>query len=450
MKVRNKTDKVKIVTLGCSKNTVDSENILTQLLGNEIDSFHETTNNQKEEEEAQKENIVVVNTCGFIDLAKQESIDTILFYADKKKSGDIEKLYVTGCLSERYKEDLEKEIPEVDAYFGTFELPGLLAKFDADYKHELVGERLTSTPLHYAYMKISEGCNRTCSFCAIPLMRGGHKSRPLEELLYEANQLAKRGVKEIMLIAQELTYYGLDLYKKRALSELLIALAKVNGIEWVRLHYAYPAKFPREIFKVMADTPEICNYMDMPLQHANDAVLHRMRRQITKAEMEDLIGYARETVPNIALRTTFLVGYPGETDSEFDDMYDFIREQRFERLGVFQYSHEDDTRAHDEDDDVPADIKVERNNHIMDMQSGISYDHNQRKIGEILKVIIDRKEGEYFIGRSEFDSPEVDNEVLISAKDNYLRVGDFTQIRIDDAEDYDLYGSVVTHPDGVF
>ncbi|MDG2450171.1 MAG: 30S ribosomal protein S12 methylthiotransferase RimO, partial [Saprospiraceae bacterium] len=397
MKVRNKTDKVKIVTMGCSKNTVDSENILTQLQGNEINAFHE-------DEKPQEENVVIVNTCGFIDLAKQESIDTILMYADKKNHGDIEKLYVTGCLSERYKNDLEKEIPEVDAYFGTFELPGLLAKFNADYKHELIGERRTSTPMHYAYMKISEGCNRTCSFCAIPLMRGGHVSRPIEELVYEAQQLARRGVKELMLIAQELTYYGLDLYKKRALGELLQKLAKVEGIEWIRLHYAYPSKFPREIFDVMADTPEVCNYLDMPLQHASDPVLERMRRQITKAEMEDLIGYARERVPNIAIRTTFLVGYPGETDQEFNDLCDFVQGQRFDRLGVFLYSHEEDTKAHEVEDDILAEIKQERSNRIMEIQSEISFDHNQAKIGKEFKVLIDRKESDHFIGRTEYDS----------------------------------------------
>jgi len=436
MKVRNKSEKVKIVTLGCSKNTVDSENLLTQLQGNDINAFHEKT----VEDPA---NVIIVNTCGFIDLAKQESIDTILHYADVKNKGDIDKLYVTGCLSERYKQDLEVEIPEVDAYFGTFDMPDLLARFNADYKHELVGERRTSTPFHYAYMKISEGCNRTCSFCAIPLMRGGHKSRPIEELILEAQNLAKRGVKELMLIAQELTYYGLDLYKKRALSELLTKLAKVDGIEWIRLHYAYPSKFPRDIFQVMRDTPEICNYLDMPLQHANDAVLHRMRRQITQSEMVDLIGYAREMVPNLALRTTMLVGYPGESDSEFGDMCDFVKEQRFDRLGVFQYSHEEDTTAYDVEDDIPQELKVERTNKLMEIQSTISYELNQVKIGEKFKVLIDRKEGGYFIGRTESDSPEVDNEVLIDATDNYLRIGDFVTAKITDAEEFDLFAQVV-------
>ena len=436
MKVRSKTDKVKIVTLGCSKNTVDSENLLTQLQGNDVNAFHETP-------ETKDENVVIVNTCGFIDLAKQESIDTILLYADQKNQGNIEKLYVTGCLSERYKNDLEKEIPEVDAYFGTFDMPDLLARFNADYKHELVGERRTSTPFHFAYMKISEGCNRTCSFCAIPLMRGGHISRPIEELVLEAQNLARRGVKELMLIAQELTYYGLDLYKKRALGDLLQKLAKVEGIEWIRLHYAYPSKFPRDIFEVMRDTPQVCNYLDMPLQHANDAVLNRMRRQITQSEMTDLIGYARDTVPNLALRTTMLVGYPGETDEEFADMCSFVEAQRFDRLGVFQYSHEEDTKAYEEDDDIPAEVKAERANRLMEIQSEISFEHNQNRIGQKLKVLIDRKEGGHFIGRTEYDSPEVDNEVLIDAQVQYLRIGDFANVEIYDAEEYDLLGRVV-------
>lgn len=435
MKVRNKSEKVKIVTLGCSKNVVDSENLLTQLQGNEINAFHEKTTDENAD-------VIIVNTCGFIDLAKQESVDTILHYAGRKSQGDIEKLYVTGCLSERYKQDLEAEIPEVDAYFGTFDMPDLLARFNADYKHELVGERRTSTPLHYAYMKISEGCNRTCSFCAIPLMRGGHKSRPIEELVIEAKNLARRGVKEVMLIAQELTYYGLDIYKKRALSELLKKLSKVEGIEWIRLHYAYPSKFPRDVLEVMRDTPEVCNYLDMPLQHANDAVLHRMRRQITQAEMSDLIGYARDTVPNLAIRTTMLVGYPEETDAEFLDLCDFVREQRFDRLGVFQYSHEEDTIAHEKEDDITAEVKVERANALMEIQSGISYDLNQEKIGKTYKVLIDRKEGGYFVGRSEYDSPEVDNEVLIDATDQYLRIGDFVNARVINAEEFDLFAEV--------
>lgn len=433
MKVRNKKDKVKIVTLGCSKNTVDSENIFTQLRGNEIDVFHE-------EDKLIDENIVIVNTCGFIDLAKQESIDTILLYADKKDQGEIEKLYVTGCLSERYKNDLEQEIPEVDAYFGTFDMPDLLARFNADYKHELVGERRTSTPFHYAYMKISEGCNRTCSFCAIPLMRGGHRSRPIDELVHEARQLAKRGVKELMLIAQELTYYGLDLYKKRELPRLLRELSAVPGIEWIRLHYAYPSKFPRDIFDVMADTPEVCNYLDIPLQHASDPVLDRMRRQITRAEMEDLLAFARDRVPEIAIRTTFLIGYPGETDEEFNDLCDFVREQKFDRVGVFQYSHEEDTKAYDVADDVPPEVKQERADKIMEIQQDIAFSHNLDKVGQTYKVLIDRKEGDYFIGRTEHDSPEVDNEVLIAAEEQYLRIGDFAKIMITSAEEYDLYG----------
>ncbi len=435
MKAKAKKNKVKIVTLGCSKNTVDSENLLTQLKGNEIDAFHEVPSESDE-------NVVIVNTCGFIELAKQESIDAILLYADKKERGEIEKLYVTGCLSERYKSDLKKEIPEVDAYFGTFDLPNLLAKFNADYKHELIGERLTSTPMHYAYMKISEGCNRTCGFCAIPLMRGGHKSRPVEELVHEAAQLAKRGVKEIMLIAQELTYYGLDIYKKRALPSLLLELGKVNGIAWIRLHYAYPSKFPREVFDVIADSPKICNYLDLPLQHASDTVLERMRRQITQATMNELIDYARTRVSEIAIRTTFLVGYPGETDAEFEELSAFVKKHRFDRVGVFMYSHEEGTKAYEARDDIPDEVKQNRYNAIMEIQRDISFELNQQKIGKIYKVLIDRKEGDHFVGRTEFDSPEVDNEVLIRAGTNYLRIGDFAKVLITDAEEYDLFGKL--------
>lgn len=430
-----KADKVNVITLGCSKNTVDSENLITQLRGNDIEVTHEA-----EEDDA---NIIVVNTCGFIDLAKEESVNTILEYAAIKKAGGIDKLYVTGCLSQRYKDDLEKEIPEVDAYFGTMELPGLLAKFNADYKHELIGERKTTTPQHFAYLKISEGCNRTCSFCAIPLMRGGHVSRPIEELVQEAKNLAKVGVKELMLIAQELTYYGLDLYKKRELPKLLHALADVEGIEWIRLHYAYPSKFPKEIFDVMAERKEVCNYLDIPLQHANDAVLERMRRQITQEETRALIDYARERVPGITIRTTLLVGFPGETEEEFEDLCKFVEEMQFERVGVFQYSHEEDTRAHELADDVPAEIKAERANRIMEIQQDISFQKNQDKIGKVYKVLIDRKEGGYFIGRTEADSAEVDNEVLLDAKVNYVRLGDFAQVEITGAEDFDLYGNVI-------
>lgn len=430
-----KQDKVNVITLGCSKNLVDSENLITQLRGNDYEVVHDS-----DDEDA---NVVIINTCGFIDLAKQESVDTILEYAEIKKAGGIDKLYVTGCLSQRYKDDLEQEIPEVDAYFGTLELPGLLAKLNADYKHELVGERALTTPQHYAYLKISEGCNRTCSFCAIPLMRGKHLSRPIEELVTEARNLARMGVKELMLIAQELTYYGLDLYKQRELPQLLHALADVEGIEWIRLHYAYPSKFPLEIFDAMAERPEICNYLDMPLQHANNAVLERMRRQITQEETRELIALARQRVPGLAIRTTMLVGFPGETEEEFQDLCDFVRQMRFERLGVFQYSHEEDTRAYDLPDDVPAEVKAERAERLMAIQQQISLELNEAKIGQTYRVLFDRKEGGYFVGRTEFDSPEVDNEVLVAAQDNYVRIGDFAQVRITDAIDYDLFGEVV-------
>lgn len=426
---------VNVITLGCSKNLVDSENLITQLEGNDFEVFHE-----KDEAKA---NVIIINTCGFIDLAKQESINTILEYAERKKRGEIEKLYVTGCLSHRYKSDLEAEIPEVDAYFGTLELPGLLAKLNADYKHELLGERLTTTPMHYAFVKISEGCNRTCSFCAIPLMRGQHISRPIEELVKECKNLAKRGIKEIMLIAQELTYYGLDIYKKRELPKLLNALCEVEGIEWIRLHYAYPSKFPLEIFDVMAAQPKVCNYLDIPVQHANDAVLLRMKRQISRKETTDLIAYAREKVPDITIRTTILVGFPGETDEEFEDLCNFVEETKFDRLGVFQYSHEEDTSAYELVDDVPAEIKAERAETIMEIQREISYDKNEYKIGKVFKVLFDRKEGEYFVGRTEGDSPEVDNEVLVEAHDQFIRLGDFAQVLIEDANDFDLFGKVI-------
>jgi ribosomal protein S12 methylthiotransferase len=422
-------DKVNVITLGCSKNLVDSENLITQLKGNAIDVEHESD---------REANVVIVNTCGFIDVAKQESINTILEYAEAKKSNLIEKLYVTGCLSERYKQDLEVEIPEVDAYFGTMELPALLSKFDADYKHELIGERSITTPQHYAYLKISEGCNRTCSFCAIPLMRGKHLSRPIEELVFETENLAKRGVKEIMLIAQELTYYGLDIYKKRKLSELLQALSAVQGIEWIRLHYAYPTKFPLEIFEVMANNPKICKYLDIPLQHASNTVLHRMKRQITREETEALIHYARQTVPNIAIRTTFLVGFPGETREEFKELCEFVKSMEFERVGVFQYSHEEGTSAMEMPDSVGKATKSRRAKKLMEIQKEISFAKNQKFIGKEIKVLIDKKEGGYFVGRSEFDSPEVDNEVLISAKEHYLRIGDFATVLVTDATEYDL------------
>lgn len=429
-------DKVNVITLGCSKNLVDSENIVTQLKANEIDVTHENY-----EEEA---NVVIVNTCGFIDLAKEESVNTILEYADIKKNGGIDKLYVTGCLSQRYKDNLEEEIPEVDAYFGTLELPALLEKFDVDYQHELLGQRAITTPQHYAYLKISEGCNRTCSFCAIPLMRGKHISRSIDDLVLEATNLAKRGVKELMLIAQELTYYGLDIYKKRALTELLEALCKVEGIEWIRLHYAYPSKFPLEVFDVMAREPKINRYLDIPLQHADNAVLERMRRQITQQEQRELIEIARSKVPDIAIRTTFLVGYPGETEEEFENLMNFVEEMKFDRVGVFQYSHEEDTIAYQVEDDIPTELKTDRANRIMEVQQFISLDKNNAKVGETLKVLFDRKEGGYFVGRTEFDSPEVDNEVLVSAEENFVRIGDFAMVQIIDANDYDLYGNIVT------
>jgi ribosomal protein S12 methylthiotransferase len=430
-----KKDKVNVITLGCSKNLVDSENIMTQLKANDIDVSHESDKDDA--------NIIIVNTCGFIDLAKEESINTILEYAKIKNEGGIDKLYVTGCLSQRYKEDLEKEIPEVDAFFGTMELPGILAKFNADYKHELIGEKILTTPNNYAYLKISEGCNRTCTFCAIPLMRGKHISKSIEDLVQEAKNLARMGVKEIMLIAQELTYYGLDLYKERSLPQLLDALCNVEGIEWIRLHYAYPSKFPLEIFEVMARQPKICNYLDIPLQHAADNVLANMKRQITRKEQTDLINTARSIVPDIAIRTTFLVGFPGELETDFEELLDFIKEMRFERVGVFQYSHEEDTGAYLFDDNVDPAVKAERAERLMAVQQEISNEKNHEKVGKTFKVLFDRKEGEYFIGRSEYDSPEVDNEVLVNAKTNFVRIGDFSLVLITAADDFDLYGNVI-------
>jgi ribosomal protein S12 methylthiotransferase len=426
-----RADKVNVITLGCSKNKVDSENLITQLIGNDFDVSHETN---------EKSDIIIINTCGFIDLAKEESIQTILDYAEKKKEGEIKKLYVTGCLSQRYKDDLEVEIPEVDAFFGTLEMPSLLAKLNADFKHELVGERWISTPSHFAYLKIAEGCNRTCSFCAIPLMRGIHVSRNIEDIVVEAKSLARRGVKELMLISQELTYYGLDTYKKRMLPELLTELANIEGIEWIRLHYAYPSKFPLEIFEVMAAQPKICNYLDMPLQHAQNDVLARMRRQITVEETRDLLEKARTLVPGITLRSTFLVGFPGETEAEFEALCDFIVEASLDRVGVFTYSHEESTRAHDLVDDVPEEVKMERANRIMEIQSAISYEKNKAKIGKSFKVLFDKIENGHFVGRTEGDSPEVDNEVLIPVKGNYVRLGDFAEVTITDASEYDLIG----------
>ncbi len=435
MRTRKHTkDKVNVITLGCSKNLVDSEQLITQLRSNAIEVTHESDTTDA--------NVIIVNTCGFIDLAKQESIDTIVQQAARKTSGHIDKLYVTGCLSQRYKDDLALAIPEVDAWFGTMELPAILARFNADYKHELIGERQIATLPHYAYLKISEGCNRTCSFCAIPLMRGEHRSRPMEELVAEAKSLAKRGVKELLLIAQELTYYGLDLYKKRTLPDLLNRLADVAGIEWIRLHYAYPSKFPVEILDVMAARPNICKYLDIPLQHASDPVLAAMRRQITRSETEELLHTIREKVPGIALRTTMLVGHPGETDADFAQLLQFVEQQRFDRLGVFRYSHEENTRAYTMPDDVSEEVKAERANALMEAQGHISFEKNQALIGQTLKVLIDKKESGYFVGRTEADSPEVDNTVLIDASKHYCRIGDFAQVRITDADVFDLHGAI--------
>jgi len=434
MKTRTlRSDKVNVITLGCSKNKVDSENLITQLKGNDFEVSHETD---------EKSDIIIINTCGFIDLAKEESIQTILDYAERKKDGEIKKLFVTGCLSQRYKDDLEVEIPEVDAFFGTLEMPALLSRLNADFKHELVGERWISTPGHFAYLKIAEGCNRTCSFCAIPLMRGTHVSRSMEEILIEAKSLARRGVKELMLISQELTYYGLDLYKKRTLPDLMQQLARIEGIEWIRLHYAYPSKFPVEIFEVMAAEPNICKYLDMPLQHAQDDVLFRMRRQITVAETRDLLKLARQIVPGITLRSTFLVGFPGETEEEFQALCDFIEEASLDRVGVFTYSHEESTRAHDLIDNVPEELKMERANRIMEIQSAISLEKNRAKIGKSFKVLFDKIENGHFVGRTEGDSPEVDNEVLVPVKGNYVRIGDFANVLVTEASEYDLIGHI--------
>lgn len=424
-----------IVTLGCSKNSVDSEVLLTQLRGNEIDAVHESEDDDS--------NVVVINTCGFIDNAKQESIDTILRYVDAKKEGLVEKIYVTGCLSQRYKDDLEKEIPEVDAYFGTRDLSRLLKEFKADYKHELVGERILTNPAHYAYMKISEGCDRPCSFCAIPLMRGGHISRPIEELVKEAAHLAKNGTKELLLIAQDSTYYGLDLYKKRNLAELLQRLSDVNGIDWIRLHYAFPAGFPMDALDVMAERPNICNYVDIPLQHASNNMLKMMRRGTTREKTEDLLATMRSKVPGIAIRTTLIAGHPGETEEDFEEMMDFVQKSRFDRLGVFNYSHEENTHSYSFEDNIPENVKQERADAVMEVQEAISYELNQQKIGKTFKVLVDRKEGGNFIGRTEYDSPEVDNEVIIDGKENYLRIGDFATVKIYDAAEFDLFGELL-------
>lgn len=431
----NKQTKVNIVTLGCSKNLVDSEVLLTQLRGNGIDAVHES-----KEDDA---NVVVINTCGFIDNAKQESIDTILRYVDAKDEGIVDKVYVTGCLSQRYKDDLEKEIPEVDAWFGTRDLSRMLKVFKANYKHELVGERILTNPSHFAYLKISEGCDRPCSFCAIPIMRGGHISRPMEELVLEAKNLAKNGTRELLLIAQDSTYYGLDLYKKRNLAELLQRLSDVDGIDWIRLHYAFPTGFPMDALDVMAERSNICKYIDIPLQHASTRMLQLMRRGTTRDKTEDLLKKIREKVPGIAIRTTMIVGHPGETDADYQELVDFVEKSRFDRMGVFTYSHEENTHSFSMADDVPPESKQQRLDEIMEVQQNISLELNTNKIGNTYKVLIDRKEGGSFIGRTEFDSPEVDNEVIIESRDNYLRIGDFVNVKITSASEFDLTGEVV-------
>ena len=426
-----KKNKINVVTLGCSKNVYDSEVLMGQLRANNKEVVHE-----------QEGNVVVINTCGFIANAKEESVNTILEFVQKKKEGLVDKVFVTGCLSERYKPDLQKEIPDVDQYFGTTELPGLLKALGADYKHELIGERLTTTPKNYAYLKIAEGCDRPCSFCAIPIMRGKHKSTPMEDLVTEAEKLAATGVKELILIAQDLTYYGLDIYKKRNLAELLGKLVAVSGIDWIRLHYAFPTGFPMDVLDLMNKEPKICNYIDIPLQHIADPILKSMRRGTTKAKTTKLLKDFRAAVPNMAIRTTLIVGYPGETQEDFETLRDWVQEMRFERLGCFTYSHEENTHAYNLEDDVPQDVKMERANAIMEIQSHISWELNQQKIGQEFSVIIDRKEGGYYVGRTEFDSPDVDNEVLINAEEGYLRTGEFFTVKITGAEDFDLYAEV--------
>ncbi len=430
-----KKTKVNIVTLGCSKNLVDSEVLLTQLRGNGIDTQHESKKDDS--------NIVVINTCGFIDNAKQESIDTILRYVDAKEEGVVEKVYVTGCLSERYKEDLQKEIPNVDAWFGTRDLSRLLKQLNANYKHELVGERILTNPSHFAYLKISEGCDRPCSFCAIPIMRGNHISKPMDELVLEAKNLAKKGTKELLLIAQDSTYYGLDIYKKRNLAELLQRLSDVEGIDWIRLHYAFPAGFPTDVLDVMAERANICKYLDIPLQHGSTELLKIMRRGITREKTEELLALIRAKVPGIAIRTTLIAGHPGESEAEFAEMMKFVETSRFDRLGVFPYSHEDNTHSYSLNDNVPDEVKQERVDQLMELQQGISLELNQQKIGKTFKVLIDRKEGGNFYGRTEFDSPEVDNEVILDAKQNYLRVGDFVMAKITGASEFDLIAESV-------
>lgn len=429
-----KNNRINVITLGCSKNIYDSEVLMGQLKANEMDVEHESDKDDA--------NVVVINTCGFIDNAKEESINTIIEQAERKSDGKIDKLFVTGCLSERYKPDLEKEIPNVDEYFGTTDLPKLLQALGADYKHELIGERLTTTPKHYAFLKIAEGCDRPCSFCAIPLMRGKHKSKSIEDLVKEATKLAKDGVKELILIAQDLTYYGLDLYKSRRLADLLWALSEVQGIEWIRLHYAFPTGFPEDVLEVIRTNHKVCNYIDIPLQHISDSVLKSMRRGTTNEKTDALLCKFRQEVPGIAIRTSLIVGYPGETEEDFQELKQWVNDTAFDRLGVFTYSHEENTHAHLLEDDVPEEVKHQRAEEIMELQSDISYRLNQEKVGQTFKVLFDRKEREYFIGRTEFDSPDVDNEVLVKASDAYVRMGDFTQVKITHADHYDLYGVI--------
>ena len=430
-----KKNKINVITLGCSKNIYDSEVLMGQLVANNMEVEHES--------EKDDSNIVVINTCGFIDNAKEESINTILEHAERKQAGEIDKLYVTGCLSERYKPDLEREITNVDQYFGTTDLPKLLKVLGADYKHELLGERLTTTPKHYAYLKIAEGCDRPCSFCAIPLMRGKHKSTPIEKLVIEAKNLAKNGVKELILIAQDLTFYGLDIYKKRRLTDLLIELSKVEGIEWIRLHYAFPTGFPQDVLDVIRENDKVCNYIDIPLQHINDEILKSMKRGTSHQKTDDLLKAFRQKVPNMAIRTTLIVGYPGETEERFQELRQWVQDTKFDRLGVFTYSHEENTSAHVLDDDISDEVKKARQEEIMDLQTHISWELNQEKIGKTFKVLFDRKEGDYFIGRTEFDSPDVDNEVLVKANDTYIRMGDFANVLIEKTDHFDLYGVVV-------
>ncbi len=424
--------KINIVTLGCSKNLYDSEVLMGQLKASGKEVSHEAKNGD----------IIVINTCGFVDVAKEESVNTILDYIEAKKRGDVEKVFVMGCLSERYKPDLQKEIPDVDEYFGTKDLPILLKHLGADYKHELVGERMTTTPKHYAYLKISEGCDRPCSFCAIPLMRGNHISVPIEKLVLEAKKLAQKGTKELILIAQDLTYYGLDIYNKRALADLLKELVKVEGIEWIRLHYAFPTGFPEDVLEIIKNEPKVCNYIDIPLQHINTEILKSMKRGTTREKTNTLLNKFREKVPDMAVRTTLIVGYPGETEEAFQELKEWVKEQRFDRLGCFTYSHEENTTAFDLQDDVPQEVKEARVSEIMELQSSISWEKNEEKVGKVFRCIFDRKEGNYFVGRTEYDSPDVDNTVLVSAENLYLPIGEFADIRITSAEEFDLYGEL--------